>query len=416
MGSTSAPTRRLGAISRAMPPTGMTAYLPTRHRSRGRLGRRAARDAGARRRARVIGAHLEGPFLAASRPACTRRAPRPADPACCGRCWTRALRRDARARAARRVRADRPLLERGVVVSAGHTDASAAEAHLALRPRRAHRDAPVQRDAPARPARSRDRARRARAARRHDPADRRPAPRRRRHAARRLAGGARPHRARHGRGRRRRRWATATSRSPGGRSWPSEGVVRGPEGQLAGSVADHDRRRAQRARAGDPAGGGAAPPPPPCRRGSRRSDLGRLAPGAPADVVVLDDRLEIVRVLLKGGERVARQVPRSRSSPRRWRACWPTRRRARGRRRGDPRRRPRFAVIAARGSSDNAARYAQHVLGRLCGLPVALAVALAPHRLRRAAALRGRPGDRHLPVRRIARRRRACWRPGRAQG
>jgi glutamine---fructose-6-phosphate transaminase (isomerizing) len=37
------------------------------------------------------------------------------------------------------------------------------------------------------------------------------------------------------------------------------------------------------------------------------------------------------------------------------------------------RRRPHYAVIAARGSSDNAARYAQHVLGRLCGLPVALA-------------------------------------------
>ena len=37
------------------------------------------------------------------------------------------------------------------------------------------------------------------------------------------------------------------------------------------------------------------------------------------------------------------------------------------------RRAPRYAVIAARGSSDNAARYAQHVLGRLCGLPVALA-------------------------------------------
>jgi glucosamine--fructose-6-phosphate aminotransferase (isomerizing) len=32
-----------------------------------------------------------------------------------------------------------------------------------------------------------------------------------------------------------------------------------------------------------------------------------------------------------------------------------------------------YAVIAARGSSDNAARYAQHVLGSLCGLPVALA-------------------------------------------
>ena len=37
------------------------------------------------------------------------------------------------------------------------------------------------------------------------------------------------------------------------------------------------------------------------------------------------------------------------------------------------RRPPRYAVIAARGSSDNAARYAQHVFGRLLGLPVALA-------------------------------------------
>jgi glucosamine--fructose-6-phosphate aminotransferase (isomerizing) len=34
---------------------------------------------------------------------------------------------------------------------------------------------------------------------------------------------------------------------------------------------------------------------------------------------------------------------------------------------------PTQVVIAARGSSDNAARYAQHLLGRLCGLPVALA-------------------------------------------
>lgn len=35
--------------------------------------------------------------------------------------------------------------------------------------------------------------------------------------------------------------------------------------------------------------------------------------------------------------------------------------------------RPRYVLIAARGSSDNAARYAQHAFGRLCGLPVALA-------------------------------------------
>ena len=37
------------------------------------------------------------------------------------------------------------------------------------------------------------------------------------------------------------------------------------------------------------------------------------------------------------------------------------------------RRRPRYAVIAARGSSDNAARYAQHVFGRMLRLPVVLA-------------------------------------------
>jgi glutamine---fructose-6-phosphate transaminase (isomerizing) len=34
---------------------------------------------------------------------------------------------------------------------------------------------------------------------------------------------------------------------------------------------------------------------------------------------------------------------------------------------------PRYAVIAARGSSDNAARYAQHLMGRFWGIPVALA-------------------------------------------
>jgi glutamine---fructose-6-phosphate transaminase (isomerizing) len=37
------------------------------------------------------------------------------------------------------------------------------------------------------------------------------------------------------------------------------------------------------------------------------------------------------------------------------------------------RRRPRYAVLAARGTSDNAARYAQHVLGRVLRLPVVLA-------------------------------------------
>jgi len=37
------------------------------------------------------------------------------------------------------------------------------------------------------------------------------------------------------------------------------------------------------------------------------------------------------------------------------------------------RRAPRYAVLAARGTSDNAARYAQHVLGRIVRLPVVLA-------------------------------------------
>jgi N-acetylglucosamine-6-phosphate deacetylase len=37
-----------------------------------------------------------------------------------------------------------------------------------------------------------------------------------------------------------------------------------------------------------------------------REDLGRLAVGAPADVVVLDDRLEVQRTLVAGGEHVAR--------------------------------------------------------------------------------------------------------------
>ena len=49
------------------------------------------------------------------------------------------------------------LVARGVTVSCGHSDATAAEAHLGLRSRRAHGHPPVQRDAPERPARSRDR-------------------------------------------------------------------------------------------------------------------------------------------------------------------------------------------------------------------------------------------------------------------
>jgi N-acetylglucosamine-6-phosphate deacetylase len=86
----------------------------------------------------------------------------------------------------------------------------------------------------------------------------------------------------------------------------ADGVVRGPEGQLAGSaltMIDAVRNLhglgialgdALRAASEVPA------------RVVRRPDLGRLVPGAPADVVILDDRLEVRRVLVDGGERVAR--------------------------------------------------------------------------------------------------------------
>ena len=92
----------------------------------------------------------------------------------------------------------------------------------------------------------------------------------------------------------------------GRRITAADGVVRGPEGQLAGSaltMIDAVRNLhglgvgledALRAAAEVPA------------RVVRRRDLGRLVPGARADVVILDDRLDVRRVLVDGGERVAR--------------------------------------------------------------------------------------------------------------
>ena len=74
----------------------------------------------------------------------------------------------------------------------------------------------------------------------------------------------------------------------------ADGVVRGPEGQLAGSALTMIEARAQPARRSawrsQDALRAAVEVP---ARVARRPDLGRLAPGAPADVVVLDDRLEM---------------------------------------------------------------------------------------------------------------------------
>jgi N-acetylglucosamine-6-phosphate deacetylase len=86
----------------------------------------------------------------------------------------------------------------------------------------------------------------------------------------------------------------------------SGGVVRGPEGQLAGSALTMiDAVRNLHGLGIELADVLRAASTVPARV-IRRPDLGVLAPGAPADIVVLDDRLEIVRVLVEGGDRVAR--------------------------------------------------------------------------------------------------------------
>src|SRR5215207_9762059 len=242
----------------------------------------------------VIGAHMEGPFLSPRRPGVHPpewlRAP---DPALLGRLL------DAGGVHQVTLAPELPgafelvdlLLERGVVVSAGHTDAGAAEAHLAfdrgvrtvthlfnamgpLVPR----DPGIALAALARAGVTllvAWQAARGRLALVTDAV-----------AATAMADGD---------------FALA-----GRRLVSSEGVVRGPEGQLAGSVLtmiDAVRNVHALGIPLEEALGAAAAVP---ARIAGRPDLGRLAPGAPADVVVLDDNLEIVRILVEGGDRVAR--------------------------------------------------------------------------------------------------------------
>ena len=83
----------LEAISRALPRTGVTAYLPTAiswplDRYAGLF--EAIEQAAAARGARILGAHLEGPFLAPSRAGAHDPANlRPVDPVCWASCWPR---------------------------------------------------------------------------------------------------------------------------------------------------------------------------------------------------------------------------------------------------------------------------------------------------------------------------------------
>ena len=314
----------------AMLATGTTAYQPTfitapeadlvaalREMPLGARRRRPVRDRRARRGAVPLAAPARRPPAVGASARPTRR------------CWSGIL--DAGGVRQMTLAPELPgafelidlLLERGVVVSAGHTDASAAEAHLAfdrgvrtvthlfnaMRPL-VPRDPGIALAALAR-------------ARRHRPADRR---------LHHVAGDTLlvAWQAARGRIALVTDAVAATAMGDGdfalaGRPLVSaEGVVRGPEGQLAGSVLtmiDAVRNvhalgipleEALTAAAAVPA------------RIAGRPDLGRLAPGAPADVVVLDDNLEIVRVL-RGGRRPCRSLgPRSPSSPRPWRACWPT--------------------------------------------------------------------------------------------
>ena len=85
--------------------------------------------------ARVLGAHLEGPFLSPRRGACTTRGTCPRRIwRCCAGCWTPAP--VSQVTLAPELRGAFELVDelvaRGVTVRAGHTDATAAEAHLAF--------------------------------------------------------------------------------------------------------------------------------------------------------------------------------------------------------------------------------------------------------------------------------------------
>jgi N-acetylglucosamine-6-phosphate deacetylase len=256
----------------------------------------------------VIGAHLEGPFISLRRlgvhPPAFQRAP---DPALLARLL------DAGAVTQMTLAPELPgarelidlLLARGVVVSAGHSDASAAEAHLAF-DRGVHtvthlfnamrpflpRDPGIGFAALARP----DVTVQLIADGHHLADDTL------------LVAWA----AARGRIALVTDAVAATGMGDGGfalagrRVVSSEGVVRGPEGQLAGSVLTMiDAVRTLHA-SGVPLEEALMAASSVPARIAGRPDLGRLAPGAPANVVVLDDTLEIVRVLLQGGDRVAR--------------------------------------------------------------------------------------------------------------
>ena len=196
------------------------------------------------------------------------------------------------------------LVARGVTVSAGHTDATASEAnaafdrgvgtvtHLfnAMRPF-THRDPGVAGAALAR-----------RGRRRPDHPRRRPS--RPRHGAARLARRRRPPCARHRRGRRRGVSGDGSYRLGDVDVEVRDGVVRRDDGVLAGSVLTMIEAVRNLHALGVPLEDALdAATAVPARVSAPTP--GRIAIGAPADVVVLSDELEIERVLVGGEARVA---------------------------------------------------------------------------------------------------------------
>ena len=341
---------------------------------------RAPRDPRtAHRGPRILGAHLEGPFLSPARlgthglaarrdpdagaaRAPARRRPRAAD--------------DARARAAGRARADRPAPRRAASPSRSGTPTRPrprptrrSTAACARSPTSSTRCGPL---APPRPG---DRRRGARAPRRRRPGDRRRRPPRPRHRPAPLAPRRRPDRARHrrdrGRGARRRHVRARRDRDRRRRR------RRAPRGRRArGQRADDDRRpcgtssrsacrsrRRSRLR---------APSPRACS-GDPRS--GGSSPAGPADVVVLDDALEVVqhdrrrrdacRRLSRPATRHALRRRRSASSPRRCGAFSSTTPRSRASRPPMRDRDARLVRMVGHGSSDNAASYGVYAFGLL---------------------------------------------------
>ena len=83
------------------------------------------------------------------------------------------------------------------------------------------------------------------------------------------------------------------------------GVVRNEGGSLAGSTLSMLAAVRNSHALGIPLAAALAAATEAPARMARRPDLGRIAPGARADLVVLDDSLTITRVLLDGTEHFA---------------------------------------------------------------------------------------------------------------